>query len=73
MVWSFELQHDLASRGAREPFVPKGGTSDVATEAFEGQPLMRAADHVGMEAKAQATDTALGWVWSLRVGGVVVH
>jgi hypothetical protein len=58
----FQLQHDLAGRGAAQPFVPKGGTSDVAAEAFEGGPLMRAAGHVGKEAKALANDTALGRV-----------
>ncbi len=61
-VWGFELKHDLASRGAAQPFVAEGGTGDVATETFEGGPLMGAAGHLGMQAKALATDTALGWV-----------
>ncbi len=46
-VRCFELQDDLAIRGSSHPFVAKGGTSDVATEAFEGQPLMRPALHGG--------------------------
>ena len=64
----FELQDDLAGRGGAQPFVPQGRPSDIATEAFEGRPLMGPAGHVGMQAKALATDTALGWVWPLWVG-----
>ena len=40
----------------------KGGTGDVATEAFERGPLMGVAVHVGMQAQALGPDTALGWV-----------
>ncbi len=54
----FELQEDLAGRGAAQPFVAQGGAGDVATETFEGRPLMRPAIHVGLKAKALATDTA---------------
>ncbi len=42
-VRRFELKHDVACRSATQPFVAKGGTGDVATEAFEGRPLMGAA------------------------------
>ncbi len=47
-VRGFELQDDVAFRCASQPFVAKGGTGDVATEAFERGPLMGAAVHVGM-------------------------
>ena len=40
-------------------FATKGGTGDVATQAFEGRPLMGAAVNVGMQAKALGRDTAL--------------
>ncbi len=58
-VRRFELKHDLACRCASQPFVAKGGTGDVATEAFECWPLKGAAVHVGMQAKALGPDTAL--------------
>ena len=47
-VRGFELQDDVAVWCTSQPFVAKGGTSDVATEAFEREPLMGAAVHVGM-------------------------
>ena len=61
-VGRFELQDDRAGWGAAQPFVAQGRPGDVATETFEGRPLMGPAGHVGMEAKALGTDTALGWV-----------
>ena len=61
-VRGFELQDDVAVWCASQPFVAQGGTGDVATETFESCSLMGAAGHVGMQAKALATDTALGWV-----------
>jgi len=39
----FQLKHDLAGRCAAQPFVAQGGTSNIATETFEGRPLMRTA------------------------------
>lgn len=57
-VRRFELQDDLAGPGAAQPFVAKGRARGVATEAFEGAPLMRAATRVGMQAKALSADTA---------------
>ncbi len=59
-VGRFELQDDLAGRGAAQPFVAQGGTGDIATKAFEGGPLMGAVARVGMQAKPLGTDTALG-------------
>ena len=59
-VRGFELQDDVAFGCASQPFVAKGGTGNVATEAFEGMPLMRSAVHVGMQTKALSPDTALG-------------
>ncbi len=38
-VRGFELQDDVAFWFASQPFMAKGGTGDVATEAFEGMPL----------------------------------
>ena len=38
----------------------EGWACDVATEAFEGVPLIGAALRVGMQAKTLGTDTALG-------------
>ncbi len=61
-VGGFELQDDVACLSASQPFVAKGGTGDVTTEAFKGGPLMWAAVHAGMKAKALGADTALGWV-----------
>ncbi len=55
----FELQDDLASQCAAQPFVAQGRTGDVATETFEGMPLMGSAVYVGMQAKALGMDTAL--------------
>jgi len=46
-VRGFELQHDLAGRGAAQPFVAQGWTGDVATEPFKSLPLMGAAARVG--------------------------
>ncbi len=39
-VRRFELEDDLAGRCAAQPFVAQGRARDVATEAFEGGPLM---------------------------------
>ena len=47
-VRGFEFQYDLSFWCASQPFVAQGGTSDVATEAFEGRALMGAAVHAGM-------------------------
>ena len=58
MVRGFELQHDLTSTRALQPFGGKGGASDVATQVFECVALMGGAAHVGMQAKALCTDTA---------------
>lgn len=44
----FEVQDNLAGWVATQPFVAKGGTSDVGTETFEGMPQMKSARHVGM-------------------------
>ena len=61
-VRGFELQDDVAFLSASQPFVAQGGTGDGTTEAFKGGPLMWAAVHGGMKAKAVGADTALGWV-----------
>ncbi len=61
-VGGFELQDDVAFGCASQPFVAKGGTRDVATEAFERGSLIGAAVHAGMQTKAQVCDTAPGWV-----------
>ena len=42
-VRGFELQDDVAVWWTSQPFVAKGGTGDVATEAFERGPLIGAA------------------------------
>ena len=59
-VRRFELKHDLAVRSPAQAFVAQGRTCDVATQAFEFLPLMRAAPRVGMQTKPVGTDTALG-------------
>jgi len=64
-VWRFELQDDLAGPGAAQPFVAKGWARDVATGAFEGVPLRRAAVRVGMQTQALGADTA--WVSQRRL------
>ena len=46
-VRGFELQDHLAGRSAAHPFVAQGRVRDVATEAFEGVPLMGAVARVG--------------------------
>ncbi len=46
-IRGFELKHDRAGPGAAEPFVAEGRACDVATEAFEGVPLIGAALRVG--------------------------
>ncbi len=61
-VRGFELKDDVACRCTSQPFVAKGGTGDVATEAFEYALQMGTAVHVGMQAKALGPDTALWWV-----------
>ncbi len=43
----FELEDDLAGRGAAQPFVAQGRAGDVATEAFEGLPLVGSTTRVG--------------------------
>ncbi len=47
-VRGFELEDDIAGRGAAHPFVAEGGACDIATQMFEGLPLMRAAARVGI-------------------------
>ena len=66
-VRRFELQGDLTGPGAAQSFVAKGRARNVATEAFEGVPLMGAAAGVGMQAKPLGTDTAL-WLQRLLTG-----
>jgi len=39
-IGSLELQHDLAGWGTAQSFVAQGGACNVATEPFEGLPLM---------------------------------
>ena len=39
-VRGFELEDDLAGRGAAQAFVAQGGTCDVATQSFEFLALM---------------------------------
>ncbi len=50
-IGGFELQHDLAGRGAAQAFVAEGGARDIPTQAFEFLPLLGAAPGVGMQAK----------------------
>ena len=71
-IRGFELKHDLAGPGAAEPFVAEGRTRVVATQAFEGVPLLRPATRVGMQAKPLGTDTALR-VWHLLTGPARIH
>ena len=59
VVRGFELEHNLAGRGAAEAFVAEGGARDIPTQAFEFLPLLGAAPGVGMQAKPLVTDTAL--------------
>ncbi len=66
-VRGFELQHDLAGRRAGHPFVAQGRARDVATEPFEGVPLLGAAPGVDMQAKTLDPDTAL-WLRCLWLG-----
>ena len=61
-VRGFEFQDDITFWCASQPFVAQGGTGDGMTEAFKGGPLMWAAVHGGMKAKALVCDPALGWV-----------
>ena len=49
---ALELQHDITSAIALEPFVGDRGTRDVAAQAFEFLTLMRATAHPGMQAEA---------------------
>jgi hypothetical protein len=58
-VRGFEFEDNIALRSARQAFVAQSRTGDVSAEAFEGGALMRAAVHVGMEAKALSADAAL--------------
>lgn len=56
----FQLQHNLAGRGAAQAFVAQGRARDVAAEPFEFLSLVGATLCVGMQAEALGTDTALG-------------
>jgi hypothetical protein len=49
---AFELQHDITSASALEPFVGDRRAGDVAAQAFEVLALMRATAHRGMQAEA---------------------
>ena len=66
-IRGFELEHDLTSPGAAEPFVAQGGTGDIATELFEFLALLGAATGVGMQTEPLRTDTAL-WLRRLLTG-----
>jgi len=59
-IRDFELEDDVARRGAAQAFVAQGGTGDIAPELFEFLALLGAARGLRMEAKALGTDTALG-------------
>jgi hypothetical protein len=52
VVGAFELQHDITSVSALEPFVGDRGAGDVAAQAFEFHALMGATAHPGMQAEA---------------------
>ena len=56
-VRGFELQHDLTSRGAAEPFVAESGTCDVAAQPFEFLSLLGFTTRVSMQTKPLGTDT----------------
>jgi len=62
----FELQHNLAGPGAAQPFVAEGRARDVATQAFEGLPLMGATTRVGSYISSHhlISDRSLGFVTS---------
>ena len=59
-VRGFELEDDLAGRGAAQAFVAQGRARDVATQPFEFLSLMRTTPCIGMEAKPLGPDTTLG-------------
>ncbi len=59
-IRGFELEDDLAGRGAAQAFVAEGGTCDVATQPFEFLPLLGITPGISMQAKPLGTDTALG-------------
>ncbi len=46
-VRGFELEHNLAGRGAPQAFVAEGGARNVPTQAFEFLPLLGATLCVG--------------------------
>jgi hypothetical protein len=49
---ALELQYDITSARAREPFVGDRGTRDIATQPFELLALVRTTAHPGMQAEA---------------------
>ncbi|MCZ6449859.1 MAG: hypothetical protein O6918_03185 [Deltaproteobacteria bacterium] len=68
-VRGFELEDDIAGRGAAHPFVAEGGARDIATQVFECVALMGGAAHVGMQAIKPCALTQRGWACSpLRPG-----
>ena len=52
------MEDDLAGRGAAQPFVAQGRACDVATEAFEGLPLMAYALREARRKPCQRKDCA---------------
>ena len=58
-VRGFELEDDLAGRGAAQAFVAQGRARDVATHSFKFLSLMEATIYIGMQAKPLGTDTAI--------------
>ena len=58
VIGRFELQDDLAGRGAAQSFVAQGGACNVATQAFEFLALMGGTRRFGMQAKPLGTDSS---------------
>ena len=65
-VRGFELEDDLAGRGAAQAFMAQGRTGDVATELFEFLSLMGSTRRLGMQTEPLRTHTPLGLrhVWA---------
>jgi len=61
-IRGFELEDDVAGRGAAQAFVAESRARDVATEPFEFLSLVGSTPGSRMQAKPLGADTALG-VW----------
>ncbi|MEO5862396.1 MAG: hypothetical protein ABIQ03_08035 [Burkholderiales bacterium] len=75
LIRALELQHDLASAVALEPFVGNGRAGNIPTQVFEFLALIGAAAHCGMQAEAVRVGAQgfAGWRWSAGHGLQAQH